>query len=671
MEGFEYALAPADARMEWWREARFGLFIHWGLYSMLEGEWDGGTGHAEWIRTTAQIPLEEYDQLQADFNPVNYDPDAWCRLAKRAGMKYIVITTKHHDGFCLWPSAQTEFDVEGTAARRDLLGELAEAARRHGLRLGWYHSIMDWHHPDYLPRRGWESDRSSEGADFDRYVDYLRAQVTELLTDYGPIDVMWFDGEWEATWTSEYGRELYALCRELQPQVIVNNRVDKGRAGMAGLDKGPGFVGDFGTPEQEVPAGGLPGVDWETCMTMNRYWGWNRADTQWKSDAELLHTLIDVASKGGNFLLNVGPKPDGSFPPQAVERLEAMGAWMEVLGESIYGTQASPFDATFEWGRATMRRDHEGADLYLHVFDWPRTPQLIVPGLDQAGLESATLLGTDAPYPLGWQGLEQGMQLFLPKRKPHPHANVIKLRFTGSGPVVYRKPRIEAEKDRFLKATRVRLYADPGLAIHYTTDGSEPTVDSPESVGSFQLTETCTVRARSFHAGRPVSEIVERRFEKLTPLPAVELPADAQPGGLRVMRYGGSFEQVPELRFHADRPEDLGQHADLGAIPLLSKENQALEITGWIYAEQTGLYRFALTSDDGSTLRLGTSEELIVDNDGLHGAATETGVAALEQGWHPVRLVWFNATGSAALRLEWAAPMRALRPVAASELASR
>ena len=435
-------------RMDWWREARFGLFIHWGLYSRLEGAYGDRNNHAEWIRTTAQIPLEEYDQLQAGFDPVNYDPDNWCRMAKAAGMKYVVITTKHHDGFCLWPSEQTDFDVEGTASRRDLLGELARAARKHDLKIGWYHSIMDWRHPDYLPRRGWETDRNTEGADFDRYVEYLRAQVTELLTDYGPIDIMWFDGEWENTWNSEYGRELYSLCRTLQPDVIVNNRVDKGRAGMAGLDKGPGYVGDFGTPEQEVPAGGLPGVDWETCMTMNRYWGWNRADTEWKSSAQLIHTLVDVASKGGNFLLNVGPKPDGSFPAQAVERLADMGAWMDVFGESIYGTQASPFDAAFPWGRATLKASaKEGTVLYLHVFDWPRAPQLFVPRLTETGLVRAELMGTDNPYSLGWQNREDGMQLFLPKLKPHPDANVIRLEFGDAKPSLLPAPEPEPEAE--------------------------------------------------------------------------------------------------------------------------------------------------------------------------------------------------------------------------------
>jgi alpha-L-fucosidase len=345
--------AAHDARMAWWREARFGLFLHWGLFSLPAGAWEESTSHAEWIMTTAQIPVERYELFREQFNPVQFDPDAWAKMAADAGMKYVVITAKHHDGFALFDSKTSDYDVMATPYERDLLRALAAAVRRHGMVMCFYHSIMDWHHPDYLPRRNWES-RSAEGADFQRYRKYLNAQVTELLTNYGPIGVMWFDGEWESTWNNEYGKELYALCRKLQPNVIVNNRVSTGRAGMAGMTKGAHFPGDFGTPEQEIPASGLPGVDWETCMTMNDHWGFNAADEHWKSNQDLIRKLCDIASKGGNFLLNVGPTAEGLFPPQAVERLAAIGAWMKVNGEAIHGTQAGPFEA-LSFGRCTQR----------------------------------------------------------------------------------------------------------------------------------------------------------------------------------------------------------------------------------------------------------------------------------------------------------------------------
>ena len=318
-----------DARMAWWRQAHFGMFIHWGLYAIPEGEWNGKTNHAEWIRHTARIPLEQYDQLTAKFNPVQFNADAWVSSAKSAGMNYIVITSKHHDGFCLWPSDLTDFDAASTPFGRDILGELKAACDRQGIRLGFYYSIMDWHHPDYLPRRDWEKDRPTDGADFDRYVVYMKGQLKELIERYNPA-LIWFDGEWENTWTHERGQDLYWYVRNLKPDLIINNRVDKGRQGMAGLDKKGNWCGDFGTPEQVIPPQGLPGVDWESCMTMNDHWGWNKADDHWKSDEELLAKLADCKAKGGNFLLNVGPRPDGALPPQATERLKNIGIRLEL-----------------------------------------------------------------------------------------------------------------------------------------------------------------------------------------------------------------------------------------------------------------------------------------------------------------------------------------------------
>ena len=236
-----------QARMAWWREARFGMFIHWGLYAIPAGEWKGETNHAEWIRTTAQIPIDEYDKFVHEFNPIKFDADEWVRMAKDAGMKYIVITSKHHDGFSLFNSRYTDFDIMSTPFKRDIMDELANACRKYGLKICWYHSIMDWHHPDYLPRRGWES-RTTDGADFDRYISHMKKQLKELIQNYGDIGVLWFDGEWEETWNHEYGQDLYDYVRNLQPSIIINNRVDAGRAGMQGLTKREIIAGDFGTP---------------------------------------------------------------------------------------------------------------------------------------------------------------------------------------------------------------------------------------------------------------------------------------------------------------------------------------------------------------------------------------------------------------------------------------
>jgi alpha-L-fucosidase len=410
-----------DQRMAWWREGRFGMFIHWGLYAIPAGQWKNETNHAEWILTTAQIPVHQYEKFASQFNPVKFNAEDWVRTAKNAGMKYIVITSKHHDGFCLFDSKLTDYNVvDATPFGRDVLKELAEECQRQDIKLCWYYSIMDWHHPDYLPRREWE-DRSSEGADFNRYINYMHGQLKELVTNYGKIGVLWFDGEWENTWDQEKGKDLYDFVRSLQPDIIINNRVGKGRAGMAGTYDPEEAAGDFGTPEQEIPATGLD-YDWETCMTMNDHWGYNKHDTNWKSTGDLIRKLVDIASKGGNFLLNVGPTPEGLFPEESIIRLQEIGQWMSVHGESIYGTSASRF-ASLEWGRSTTK----GKNLYLHVFDWPEDGKLIVPGLtDQP--ETVYLLSSPENRLNATLEGEQ-MLIEVPEKAPDPYVSIIVLSF--------------------------------------------------------------------------------------------------------------------------------------------------------------------------------------------------------------------------------------------------
>jgi len=380
-----------DERMAWWRDGRFGMFIHWGVYAVPAGTYKGkrihGTG--EWIMNTAPIPVDEYKKFADAFNPIGYNADEWVRLAKNAGMKYIVITNKHHDGFCLWDSKVTDWDImDATPFGRDILAELAAACKKHKIKLCFYHSIMDWHHPDaQAPFYPNYNDTNQSNPNFDRYVEqYMKPQLAELLANYGPLGVLWFDGEWIKDWTEPKGKELYAWLRELQPDLIINNRVGKGRKGMEGLSASDDYAGDFGTPEQQVPATGLPGVDWETCMTMNDTWGYKAYDENWKSSEDLIRHLIDIASKGGNFLLNVGPTPEGLIPQASVARLEAMGKWMAVNGESIYGTTASPIGRP-SWGRCTAKDNR----LYLHVFDWPTDGRLSV-RLPNAGIVQAHLL---------------------------------------------------------------------------------------------------------------------------------------------------------------------------------------------------------------------------------------------------------------------------------------
>jgi alpha-L-fucosidase len=324
-----------DTRMKWWREARFGLFVHWGLYSIPAGQWNGkpAPGTGEWLLQNAQIKIADYEPLLHQFNPVKFDARAWVRLAKRAGMKYLVITSKHHEGFCLWYSALTDFNVMNTPFKRDILAELSTACEAEDIRFCTYHSILDWHHPDYLPRRPWDP-RPAETPDFERYIAYLKGQLEEIVTRYHPA-VMWFDGEWEETWTHEYGVEIYHYLRALDPNLIINNRVDTGREGFQGMTNLPGAVGDFGTPEQEIPPEGFPGRDWESCMTMNDTWGYRSDDHNWKSAETLIRQLIDCASRGGNYLLNVGPTGEGEIPQASIDRLNEIGDWMNVNSGAI------------------------------------------------------------------------------------------------------------------------------------------------------------------------------------------------------------------------------------------------------------------------------------------------------------------------------------------------
>ncbi|WP_309009054.1 alpha-L-fucosidase [Pelagicoccus sp. SDUM812005] len=377
-----------DERMEWWRDAGFGMFIHWGLYSIPAGEYKGQRvkGIAEWIMEKLDIPVAEYEKFAAQFNPVKFDADEWVAIAKNAGMKYIVITTKHHDGFCLWDSKVTDYDViDASPFKRDILDELAEACRREGIKMCFYYSIVDWHHPQaqaplYPNYNAGQKDKSVFNPEFPEYFEnYLKPQIKELLTEYGDVGVVWFDGDWIPDYTTEMGKELYAFIRELQPNTIVNNRVDKGRQGMAGLNREGNFAGDFGTPEKEVPDTGFEGVDWESCITMNHTWGYKHFDHDWKSSEYLIEMLVEIVSKGGNLLLNVGPTGEGEIPQPSVERLEEMGAWLKVNGEAIYGAKASPY-AKPDWGRYTAK---DGV-IYAHVYDWPEDGVLPIDGAIKA-----------------------------------------------------------------------------------------------------------------------------------------------------------------------------------------------------------------------------------------------------------------------------------------------
>ncbi len=422
--------AERDQRMRWWREARFGMFIHWGLYAVPAGDYQGKRDKeiGEWIMSWANIPRADYEKFAPQFNPTAFDAVEWVRIAKGAGMKYIVITSKHHDGFSMFDSGVSQYDiVDATPYKKDVMKALSAEAKRQGLKFCFYYSIMDWHHPSQTAesagKHATAGDRKTRmvPARKAEYVDYMKAQLKELVTSYDP-EVLWFDGEWVDWWTEQDGKELYAYVRAMKPSLIVNNRVGKGRKGMEGLSKSDQqYAGDFGTPEQQIPASGLKGVDWETCMTMNDTWGFKSYDENWKPAETLVRQLVDAASKGGNYLLNVGPTAEGRIPGPSVERLAAVGRWMQVNGEAIYGSAASPFAAPLAWGRATSKPGM----LYLHVFDWPANGELKVPAFGRT-VKAATLLANRGAQ-VAISTTPDGVTLRLPSAPPDPIATVVAL----------------------------------------------------------------------------------------------------------------------------------------------------------------------------------------------------------------------------------------------------
>jgi alpha-L-fucosidase len=359
LSGADTAPPANAARLEEWRSMRFGMFIHWGPVSLKGTEigWSRG----------AQVPIAEYDLLYTKFNPVQFDAEAWVQTAKAAGMKYLIFTTKHHDGFCMFDTKQTDFNIMNSPFGRDVVKELAAACRRQGIAFGTYHSVCDWHHPDFpLTSPGGSVKR--ESPNLDRYEQYLRAQVKELITGYGPLEVMWFDVPQQ--FDPRRGLALEQWTRSLQPDILINNR--------------SGARGDYDTPEQQIGKY-QDNRPWETCMTICQQWAWKPNDTL-KSLPECVRTLVLCAGGDGNLLLNVGPTPEGLIEARQVERLKEMGAWLAKNGESIYGTRGGPFVSTKSF--ASTRR---GRTIYLHVLRWPE-PALELPEIPRQ-ITAATVLG--------------------------------------------------------------------------------------------------------------------------------------------------------------------------------------------------------------------------------------------------------------------------------------
>lgn len=389
-----------DKRMEWYKDARFGMFIHWGLYAI--------PARGEWIRSVEEVPKEEYMKYFREFNPVDFDAKAWAKAARDAGMKYVVLTAKHHDGFCLFDSKHTDFKSTNTKCGRDFVKEFVEAVRGEGLRVGLYFTLLDWYHEDY-PHYGDKNHPmrnnkayTNENRNFDNYLTYMHNQVREICTNYGKLDILWFDfsyddmrGEkWRAT-------ELVDMVRSLQPEVIIDNRLEVSGEGYGSLASGNPmpYHGDFVSPEQIIPPNGIQDVNgedfvWESCVTMNNNWGYCAEDHYFKPASMLIKKLVECVSKGGNMLLNVGPDAKGNIPIESMEILYEIGRWMKKNKESIYGCGKAEIEKP-DFGRVTRRGNH----LYFHIYENTIGP-VPLQGFKKEEVKGIRYLATGAEIPI-------------------------------------------------------------------------------------------------------------------------------------------------------------------------------------------------------------------------------------------------------------------------------
>ncbi|MEG3023524.1 MAG: alpha-L-fucosidase [Akkermansia sp.] len=420
-------------RVKWWRDAKFGMFIHYGLYSGLGGEVDGKKyeGCVEWIQMMSGLDSDSYAKKALPlFNPKKGCAKAWVKLAKESGVKYITLTSKHHEGFALFDSKACDFNSVKTKGV-DIIKEYSEACRANGIKAGYYYSLLDWQHPDYDGK--WSQERgvsypkgnltTHTFGNHDKYKKFLLKQINELITNYGPVDLIWWDFstpnfEGDEAWGAS---DLLKLVRSKQPKVVMNNRFyysptvkEMGAMKAVSRDKG-----DFTTPEHYIPQKGIPG-DWEACMSLNGTWGYSASNTNWKTDTELLRQLTDTVSRGGNLLLNLGPKPDGSIPEESARLFKEMGKWLKVNGDAIYGTTQSPFTQTFPWGVVTQK----GNNLYAILYTMPEQKSIQLPcTFVLTPKVSALADGTKIPT----KQSKEGISLDLSHLKVMPHATVVKI----------------------------------------------------------------------------------------------------------------------------------------------------------------------------------------------------------------------------------------------------
>lgn len=613
-------------RMKWWADARFGMFIHWGIYAV--------PAHAEWYMNDGHVPRAAYEEYAKEFDPTEFNADTWVKIAGNAGMKYLVITSKHHDGFCMFNTKVTGYNVvKDTPWHKDPLKALSAACRKYSIHFGVYYSIMDWHSPyqgasDMDPKHPTYNPTHFKPGEKQAYIKYMKTQLKELVTQYRP-QILWFDGQWMEGWTDKDGKEIYDYLRKMDPDLIINNRV-----------KG---AGDYETPEQQIPPNGFPGRYWETCMTINNSWGYNAADHDFKSSETLIRNLIDIASKGGNYLLNVGPTAMGVIPKPEVARLDTMGTWLRVNGDAIYGTTATPFTTQLPWGRCTQKP----GKLFLEVFDWPNDGQLVVHGIYNKP-ERAFILSHRQRTPLRTDKQGDALVIQVPAVEPDKICTVVELDFAGEAEV-YNPPEIRPEMRMFVDSAEFSIKPALDAEVRYTVNGTT-SAESPLYSGPVRITDSTTVIAQYFRDGKPLSGTSTATFVRVEAQPAVHV--EGATGGVGYKYFEGQWTSIPD--FSAMKP------AREGVIPVISlpadraAEYYGLKYSGYVKIPKDGVYTFYVSSDDGSKLYLG--DKLVVDNDGLHASVEKSGTIALAAGYHPIRIDYFQSQGGDELQAEFSGP---------------
>jgi alpha-L-fucosidase len=626
-------------RLEWFLNDKFGMFIHWGVYSDPAGEWKGrrGGNYSEWIMNDARIPAEEYArEIAAKFNPVDFEAEEWVSLAKNAGMKYIVITAKHHDGFAMYHSRVSPYNiVDFTPFKRDPMKELAAACRKHGIRLCFYYSqTKDWHHPDAEGNHWDYPDTSSKN--FTRYLEEkCIPQLRELLANYGPIGLIWFDTPGQIS--LEQSRYLTDLVHELQPECLVNGRVGHGQGDYK--EMGDNYLPKPGERIDDA---------WETSATMNHSYGYKKIDDDWKSTTRLIHSLIAVVCRGGNYLLNVGPTGKGVIQKESVERLRGIGEWLKVNGEAIYDTR--PWKIDLENENVAFTTSADGKYLYVICTEWPGEKLRLETVRLKKG-SPVTMLGYETG-PLNWKQNANYLQIDIPKeiqqegQRPCRHAWVFKTQAMASVP----QPEMRPAAGVFNQSNIfVEIVPPDNAEVFYTIDGSRPTSESRRYSGPLTLNRSTKVRARCYRKDHGLSRIVENDY-RIGFFNALDLSDVDLKNGLHARHYQGVWNWLPN--FNALSPTSTSV---VQSFKVPNADGFGIVYSGYILLPEDGRYDFALRSDDGSRLSINGFE--IVDNDGCHGVGSpKTGHLYARKGFHAIEIEYFENHGGQDLDVHYKVP---------------